>query len=330
MPFEIEELITEIEGLRPEDKARLRTALAPALDEEEREEPQPKQQEAAGGPVHTMPPRLSNFSGGDSKNDVSYQQWAFEVQGLLQGGIYTEALVLQSIRRSVRGTASDVLLNLPRDASVKTVLGKMERIFGNILPPDKLLELFYSAQQRDGESAAVWACRLEDTVTKLRSSETSSVSQEGAADMLRTKFFSGLRSGTVKNALRHRFDAKATYDDMLVAARVAELEEDKEKEKKGAKVNQATAIETGVGQKLDTILKQLSTMQSRLDNLERNQGKGYQNRGPQEGQQPRKPFSGKCFRCQQEGHRKFECPLNFKQPATGGSGQAATSPAPPK
>ena len=45
--------------------------------------------------------------------------------------------------------------------------------------------------------------------------------------MLKTKFYNGLRLSTVKNAFRHRFDGGESYSDLLVVARVAELETSK-------------------------------------------------------------------------------------------------------
>ena len=94
---------------------------------------------------------------------------------------------------------------------------------------------------------------------------------------------------------------------------------EEEKEKKDVKVQQATATDPGVGKKLDTILKQLDTMQTRLDDLEKKQSKSHQFH------KPKKPFPGKCFKCGAEGHRQFECPLNSKQPASGASGQAVVA-----
>lgn len=314
--MEIDDILTRLETLSAEDKERLQTALGPAVKTEPEQKIEVDKSEqallraaACDAPgALTSPPRLSQFSGGENKNDVGYKQWIYEVRGLLKGGLYREALVLEAIRRSVRGTATDVLLNMGEQTSPEEVLIKMDRVFGNILPPERLLEQFYSAQQKERERAAVWACRLEDILSQLR-----------AADMLRTKFFSGLHSGLTKNSLRHRFDANASYKDLLVAARVAELEF--EKEQKEVKVQQATAVDPGVSTKLDTVLKQLDSMQKRLDEMEKKQKQNSQSK-------QKRPFPGKCHNCGEQGHRQFECPLNSKQPASGGSGQAATSQAP--
>lgn len=315
----MEELLEKIEALGADEKALLQKALGPPV----KQEPTAATAQLSSGPPATgsltSPPRLSQFSGGENKNDVGYKQWIYEVRGLLRGGLYREALVLEAIRRSVRGTAADVLLNMGEQTSVEAVLVKMERVFGNILPPERLLEQFYSAQQKEGEPAAVWACRLEDILSQIRSKKCALVSADGAADMLRTKFFSGLESGNIKTSLRHRFDANASYDELLVAARVAESES--AKERTDVKVQQTTATDQTVGTKLDAVLKQLDSMQKRLDEMEKKQKSSFQPR-------QRKPFAGTCYKCSQQGHRQFECPLNAKQPVARGSGQASAEPAP--
>ena len=67
----------------------------------------------------------------------------------------------------------------------------------------------------------MWVCRLETILPKL---PVGTFTPDGSRDMLRTKFYSGLRLSVMRNALRHSFDGGATYEDLLVAARVAERE----------------------------------------------------------------------------------------------------------
>ena len=86
--------------------------------------------------------------------------------------------------------------------------------------------------------------------------------------MLRTKFYSYLRPGCLKNALRHNFDGCSNYDDLLVAACVAELEEEQEK-KATARAQLSVVVDMGMAAKLDKVLASLETMHSRLDRLER-------------------------------------------------------------
>ena len=89
-------------------------------------------------PTHVVPPRIPTFSGDDSKADISYDQWRYEVRCLLTEGSHSEKLILQALRRSVRGTAAAVLLHMGEGATVETILKKFDVIFGNILTTEQL------------------------------------------------------------------------------------------------------------------------------------------------------------------------------------------------
>lgn len=185
---------------------------------------------------HTLHAKLPTFSGAGGKGDVSYEQWRSEVEGMQNGIIYPEQVVLQTVRRSLRGTAADVLLHMGQSVEVKDVLEKMDSMFGIILPPESILESFFSAKQTETETIANWACRLESILEQFRrQKQNTDTDEEGAEDavledeetMLRRKFFSGLHSGPVKAALRHKLDTGKSYKELLVAARTVELEQQK-------------------------------------------------------------------------------------------------------
>lgn len=236
-------------------------------------------------------------------------------------GNYSEPLLMQAIRRSLKGNAGEVLLNLGGEVTTEEVLAKLDLVFGNVLPAEAILESFYKARQEEGESVASWACRIEDLVAQLRGKDATVMPVAAATSMLRSKFYSGLRAGTLRNALRHKFDSGETYNQLLMSARVAELEETTEK-KATAKVNQAVAVDSQLAKKLDKVLASLDDMQKRMEKLEgmKTSGAGGQ------GKQPFKPreFRGNCFNCGQYGHPQYKCPLNIQQPASGASGSAAT------
>lgn len=320
---EFDDMLKKIGELSPTKKERALKALGKGEDVKHKQS-FPEVANVAGFTNQQV--RVSNFSGGEGKGDnVSYQQWRFEVRGLMRDGIHSEATILQAIRRSLRGVAADVLLHMGEDVTTLSVLEKMDRIFGDILPPEKLLEQFYVARQNEGEKVATWACCIEDILTKLRDKGSALVSVEGAQDMLRTKFIAGLRR-ELQLAVKHLFDAGQSYNQLLVAARVAEMEEERDKP---ARTQQVTTAEKGNAEKLDKILAQLNKMETRLQTLEKERtGQKNKEQHNQQQRQGGKGFQGQCFKCKQWGHRAAECPLNAKQSASGGRGQTEQGQAP--
>lgn len=99
--------------------------------------------------------RIPQFSGDGGKGEVTYPQWKYEVRCLRNAGKHS-SVIQQAIRRSVRGTAADVLRCLG-DASLDRILQKFDTTFGDILAPEQLLQLFFSAQQTADQNATAWA-----------------------------------------------------------------------------------------------------------------------------------------------------------------------------
>lgn len=229
-------------------------------------------------------PRLPIFNG--DKGECTFLQWKNEVAGLIKEE--SSSVVLQAMRRSLRGQAAEVLLHLGEDPTVKTLLGKLQAVFGEVLSAEQLLEAFYSAKQLPKESVAVWGCRLEELVDKSR--------REGAIDattadgMLRTKFWSGLYSPNVKMALRHTFERKEEFNGLLAEARAVEAEFH------GTASVQVRAQQVD-SEKLDLILQKVTALEARVLRVE-------------EGQRPTtktsKPMS--CFNCRELGHFSRQCP----------------------
>ena len=275
-------------------------------------------------------PKLGFFSGEDGKGEISFEQWKYEVRSLQREGL-AESTIQQCIRRSIRGTAASTVHNLGESSSVIDIVDKLDQIFGNVLPPENILETFYSARQLKAETVASWACRLEGIMAQIRKKEN--LDRDTEDSQLRSKFFAGLFKSNVKTAVRHKYDQGASYRDLLVAARVAELEDPT-----GVHVQQS--VSTTDSKKFDELMAAMEKLTKRLDKLEHQQeeNKGAQKSGNQsQSQQKLRPprqqsqpltglpqqqqwgtFNGTCYNCGAYGHRRYECPENFYQPASGG------------
>ena len=169
-----------------------------------------------------------------------------------------------------------MLQNLKLPITVQAVLDKFEIVFGTVLCNEELLSDYYNTIQRPSESVVAWACRLESHLSRL--------SERGLAsnvdDMLRTRFWHGLSSSKVKEALRHRFERGESYKHLFTSARSLEHEftsvtsnqwssEDNTSRKSVSYSKAAVNVQqTGTLQsQLDSLSKQLASMQKEIISL---------------------------------------------------------------
>ena len=204
-----------IKGLSEDDKGKLIGMLTGAKPKV----PNEGEQGASSANQHDVPkiPRLPKFSGDSrSKAEPSFRVWLFEIENLRT--TYKEAEVRQAIHNSVTGFASEVLMRLGKHASLQEILTKFDNIFGTVVNKQKLLADFYTANQKPNESIAEWSCRLEDYLSHPKLSD-----MQNDSDMLKARFFNGLASESIQNAIRHR-QSTSTFNQLVVLAREAEDE----------------------------------------------------------------------------------------------------------
>lgn len=170
-------------------------------------------------PTHTVTVnptvRISAFSG--EEKDAPYDVWRYEVRALM--GTHKEEEVAEALRRSLRGKASKVAMNVGPRAGVIEVIAKMDSIFGAVEKGETLLAKFYSARQKEGEDVSTWSCRLEDILNKAV--QQGDVQQRNAEKMLRTMFWTGLRR-EIKSLTGHKYDTIDQFDELRVAIRQVE------------------------------------------------------------------------------------------------------------
>ncbi|XP_013415476.1 uncharacterized protein LOC106177286 [Lingula anatina] len=271
---------------------------------------------------YTHPPRLPLFSGLNDSKDATYRQWSYEVRALYRDKLYSDSVLLQAIRRSLKGPAAETLYNLGEIVDVNDILTKFDHVYGDVLSSGIILQQFYASNQTKAESVAAWACRLEDMVSKLTLKKPPAVSEDGAKSMLRLKFYNGLYSSSVRQLLRHRYDSGATFDELLVEARTIELEE-QGRSPLTCKVQQSSSE---AEDKIDKLLEVVHSLKERMSVLESQ----LSTQSRQNSSQPRRfqqvRFTGRCWHCGNQGHRQINCPsqnhLNENQPVEQGNRQA--------
>lgn len=75
---------------------------------------------------------------------------------------YSEGVIAQAIRRSLKSEASKVIMQLGPEATASQMLHKMDNIFGNLERGENIMEEFYRTSQQKGEDSISWSCRLEE------------------------------------------------------------------------------------------------------------------------------------------------------------------------
>lgn len=100
----------------------------------------------------SITPKLPFFLG-DKKGETSYDLWHYEVECLIKDGGKTST-ILQSIRRSLRGNARRVLMQLGPEASIDAILQRFDNVYGTVDDNENLLSQFYSASQKENKDVS--------------------------------------------------------------------------------------------------------------------------------------------------------------------------------
>ncbi|XP_063448288.1 uncharacterized protein LOC134727828 [Mytilus trossulus] len=88
----------------------------------------------------------------------------FEVKCVLREGNYSDSVVLQSVRGSLKGKARSLLLSLSEHASPQQILDKLEGVYGNVYTSEALLEEFYKETQQQNQTVADFGMTLESII----------------------------------------------------------------------------------------------------------------------------------------------------------------------
>ena len=105
-------------------------------------------------------PQLPPFSGENQKGDVSFEAWTYELLCCISDAIYPNALILQAVRRSLRGRARETLLTVDSTATPSDILSKSDDIYGIVSSRQNLLQQFYLETQQADDSVADYSIRI--------------------------------------------------------------------------------------------------------------------------------------------------------------------------
>lgn len=79
---------------------------------------------------------------------------------------YSSDVIGNAIKKSLRGEAGNVAMQLGPSASIGDLMEKLENVYGTLELRECILAQLYSSKQQSDESVIKWGCRLEDILAK--------------------------------------------------------------------------------------------------------------------------------------------------------------------
>ena len=215
-------------------------------------------------PFHV--PKLPTFNGTE-QGGVTYEVWSLEVRCLQNNPFIPNHIALQAIRDSLKGSARSMLVPLGAKATIDDILNKFEGFYGNVSTGETLIQSFYNDYQKDTESIVDYGSRLEQTLSRaVRCGHIDLVAKDA---MLRSKFWTGLKSQQLRNSTRHLYDSVKDFQTLLREIRKVESEDSNTSRPNSKKTAQQQSGQADTDQaSADTISKQLSELMARMKSLE--------------------------------------------------------------
>ena len=210
---------------------------------------------------------------------MSFEVWKFELSCLIKEN-YPDSLILQSIRKNLRGKAREILLTLGETAKPSDTLNELKGIYGNVSTSEVLLQQFYIEFQHKDESVADYSIRIENLLRKATRSRT--ISDEIRNEMLCSKLWNGLGDPLLKTSSRYTYETEKDFNQVRKKLRAIELDlsvssttkfitssaTDSREVKDVKQMQQSTADSNSTNQKLDGLLQQMKLLRERMDGLE--------------------------------------------------------------
>ena len=215
-------------------------------------------------------PKLPTFSGSEEpqKGETTYEVWSLEVKCLQSSSVLPEPILLQSIRNSLKGSARSLLVPLGQNATVADILAKLDGFYANVSSSETLIQSFYSDYQKEAESVVSFASRIEQTLSRaVKSGHIDGIAKDA---MLRSKFWTGLKSQSLKNSTRHLYDTIKDFPSLLREIRKVDQEENsfKQTKKPTAQQQQCNQVTSDSENNTDVLLKSMKELMSRMEKME--------------------------------------------------------------
>ena len=217
-------------------------------------------------PVLGHVPRISTFSCVNTKTDVSFQEWRFEVRCLLKDRTMSRDLLLQGVRKSLKGEPGKLCMHLGEGAMLEDIMKKLEGVYGTVESGTTLLQQFYNCKQEENETIVNYSFRLEDVLNKAM--ERGAVAREQWNEMLKGKLWTSLRDERIR-ATRYKLEQINNFDILVGELRAAEqeikeLDSLRDKTYKTSKAWAMPQAGTRAGDSLDELVERIKDVEEKV------------------------------------------------------------------
>ena len=263
---------------------------------------------------------LPNFSGDETKNDSTFEDWETAVNRY-QAEDISDKTIKEVMRKSLRGQAKNVYNRMTPGTSIEDILSKLRMHFGRIVPSHQLWQDFYTMRQTSKMNVNQWWFELETKLDQISKVSEAKLEKSIRDKNLRTQFWTNLRESHIKDASRHRYDDSTVDNDELFqyirqlentsqsmrqTHKQYEIADSPKVTKTTRKTEKPRKVDTTEEMSKEELLEKYEELNKKFERLQRRLDPQPV---PQQATQINMNKRDQCSYCKELGHWKRDCPV---------------------